>query len=46
MRSPAGDPYPVPRNQEEWGRTVARILRDRKLNYTVKVAYDGMTLTI
>jgi phosphoribosyl 1,2-cyclic phosphate phosphodiesterase len=46
MISPEGEPYPAPRNQEEWDKTVARILRDRKLNYTVKVAYDGMTLTI
>lgn len=46
MRSPGGEPYPAPRNQEEWDRTVAGILKDLNLNITVRVAYDGMTLTI
>jgi len=46
MKSPEGKPYPVPRNQEEWEGTVARILRDMKMKCTVRVAYDGMTLTI
>jgi len=46
MKSPEGEPYPVPRNQEEWEITVAKILADMKMHCRVRVAYDGMTLTI
>ena len=46
LRSPEGEPYPVPRNQKEWDSTVARILNDRGLKTRVSVAYDGMCLEL
>jgi phosphoribosyl 1,2-cyclic phosphate phosphodiesterase len=46
LRSPEGEPYPVPRNQKEWEDVVARILKDRGLRHGVRVAFDGLCLEL
>ncbi len=45
MKPPgAHTPYPIPLNQDQWQKTVNRILEDRGLNHNVTVAYDGLTV--
>ncbi len=46
LRSPEGEPYPVPRSQKEWDGIIDRILRDRGFSHRVKVAFDGMSLEL
>ena len=47
LKSPlTGKPYPIPMNQEQWQKTVNRVVADRNLPYSVTVAYDGLTVTI
>ncbi|MBW1782044.1 MAG: MBL fold metallo-hydrolase [Deltaproteobacteria bacterium] len=43
MRPPSGgEPYPIPLNQEQWQKTVDRIVSDRDLPYKITVAYDDL----
>jgi phosphoribosyl 1,2-cyclic phosphate phosphodiesterase len=47
LKPPASEaPYPVPRHQEEWQKTVAQILMDYHLPYKCTVAYDGLSVEI
>jgi phosphoribosyl 1,2-cyclic phosphate phosphodiesterase len=47
LKPPGGEvPYPVPRHQEEWQKTVDRILTDYRLPYKCTVAYDGLGVEI
>lgn len=47
LRSPSGgDPYPIPLNQEQWQRTIERILSDRGLTYKVTVAQDDLCVRV
>jgi len=47
LRSPiTGEPYDIPVNQEEWQETVDRIISDRVLNFRVKIASDGLEITL
>ena len=41
-----GAPYPVPTNQVEWQGVVDTIMSDRRLDYKVTVAYDGLQVHI
>ncbi len=43
---PTRKPYPVPRCQEEWQRTVDQICRDHQVPGPVYVAYDGMRIRV
>jgi phosphoribosyl 1,2-cyclic phosphate phosphodiesterase len=42
----SSDPYPIPRNQDEWQALVNRILSDYNLNFKCTVAYDGLTIDL
>ncbi len=47
LRPPSGgDPYPIPLNQEQWQKTVDRVISDRNLPYKVTVAYDDLRIKI
>ena len=47
MRPPSGGaPYSVPKNQEEWQKTVDRIFADHLLLYKCTVARDGLRISI
>lgn len=41
-----GEPYPVPRTQDEWRCTVERVARDYDLPAQIRVPYDGLTVQI
>ena len=42
----AGEPYPIPVNQEQWQNTVDRVMSDRSLPFKVTVARDGLRVKI
>lgn len=47
LRPPSGGgPYPIPLNQEQWQKTVKRIMSDFGLPYKVKVAYDDLSVCL
>lgn len=47
LRPPSGgDPYPIPLNQEQWQKTVDRVISDRNLPYKVTVAHDDLRIKI
>ena len=41
-----GDPYPIPLNQEQWQKTLDRVISDRNLPYEVTVAHDDLWIKI
>ena len=41
-----GEPYNIPVNQAQWQETADRIISDRRLDFKVKVAHDGLVITI
>ena len=41
-----GDPYPIPRCQDEWQAVVDRVVRDRGLPHAVVVARDGLRVSL
>ncbi|MEW6347947.1 MAG: MBL fold metallo-hydrolase [Thermodesulfobacteriota bacterium] len=47
LTKPGSDtPYPVPRCQSEWQEVVEEICRDTGIKTSVKVAYDGLRVTV
>jgi phosphoribosyl 1,2-cyclic phosphate phosphodiesterase len=42
----SNDPYPIPKNQEQWQSVVTRILADHDLKFKCTVAYDGLVITL
>lgn len=47
LRPPASaEPYPIPRNHEQWQETVSTIMKDMGLPFATKVAYDGLTVVL
>ncbi len=47
LRPPTGGaPYPIPRCQQEWDQTLARVLEDRKIAIEAHVSFDDMCIKI
>jgi phosphoribosyl 1,2-cyclic phosphate phosphodiesterase len=47
LKKPHGNqPYPIPRNQEEWQKTIDLITADFSFPYKCTVAYDGLKVTL
>lgn len=41
-----GAPYPIPMNQDQWQRTVDRIVSDQGLPFKITLAYDGLEIPL
>ncbi len=46
LTGPDGEPYPIPRCQDEWEEITDRIVRDRGLPHPIVVARDGLRVSL
>jgi len=47
LKPPRGkDPYPIPGNQEQWQKTVDRVLKDHDVHHAVTVAHDNLVVRV
>lgn len=46
LQAPDGEPYPIPRDQASWQEVVERVLADRGLELSARVAWDGLRVRL